>query len=111
MDRFRSDIHAMLNPPQPPASTGDSIDMLILDLNPGTPRWVAMILGNVELTHAVNGHQVAVLERGKVPRVRVNETEIDGILRSVKTTNRSPYRNGMPSYNASLDALWNAASI
>ena len=85
--------------------------MIILDLNPGTNFWVAMVLGNTELTHLVNGNHVAVLERGNVPRVKVSESEVDGILPSTKATNRSPFRSGLPSHNAHLDALWNAASI
>ena len=91
-------------PPAPPPE--GATDMIILDLNPGTNWWVAMVLGNTELTHLVNGHHVNVLERGGVPRVTVNETEMDGILRSVKTTNLSPFRAGMASHNASLDTLW-----
>ena len=83
--------------------------MMILDLNPGTDWWVAMVLDANSISHIVNGHHVSVLERGGVPRVTVNETELEGVLYSVKTLNASPFAEGMPSHNATLDGRWNAA--
>ena len=80
--------------------------MLILDLNPGTPQWVASLVAGNELTHLVNGHHVAVLERGHVPRVTLSEEEMEGVLLSVRTTNASPFGAG-GSHNAHLDQLWN----
>lgn len=96
-------------PPQPPPTTKET-DMLILDLNPGTDWWVATLLGPTTIMHIVNGHHVAVMERGGVPRVTLNETEMDGILRSVKTTNASPFQPGMPSHNDTLNTLWVTAA-
>ena len=86
--------------------------MIILDLNPSTDWWVAMVLGNTELTHLVNGHHVSVLEHGGVPREKVNETELTGVLLSVETTNPSPFGpvradgSPNPSKNAALHNLW-----
>ena len=93
-----------------PDVESEIVDMVIIDLNPDTDWWVAMVLDATSVTHLVNGHHVNVLRRGGVPRVHVNETEMDGILRSVKTTNQSPFRAGIPSHNASLDTLWRAAA-
>jgi hypothetical protein len=96
-------------PPTPPPvvpPTGKQIDMLILDLNPGTGVWVAMMLAGDEINHLTNGHHVAVMERGGVPRVKVNETEVAGILSSVTTTNASPFAPGKPAHNQALHDAW-----
>ena len=83
--------------------------MMILDLNPGTDWWVAMVLDANTISHIVDGNHVAVLERGGVPRVTVTETELEGVLYSVRALNDSPFAEGTPSYNEVLDNRWNAA--
>ena len=83
--------------------------MMILDLNKDTEWWVAMVLDATTCTHLVDGFHVGVLERGGVPRVAVDERDMEGVLRSVATTNNSPFAAGMPSHNAQLDTMWNAA--
>lgn len=91
-------------------------ESMIIDLNPDTPYWTAMELMGDELTHLVNGHHVAVLVRGGTARVKLGtpqfsgEVELDGILRSVTTTNDSPFAPGGPSYNQNLHDLWVLAS-
>lgn len=111
MDAFRADVHERMTggsrPPTPTPTKG--ADMLILDLNPGTGWWVAMMLAGDEITHLVNGHHVAVMERGGVPRVKLDETELSGVLLSVTATNPSPFAPGMPAHNDTLHAGWNAA--
>lgn len=101
----------------PPTQKKREVDMVIIDLNPGTDYWVSMLLAGPELMHIVNGHHVAVMERGDVPRVQLGvpgeasgEVELDGILRSVATTNDSPFAPGMKSFNQHLHTLWMAAS-
>lgn len=96
--------------PVTPPSTQENIDMLILDLNKDTDWWTAMQLSGNELMHLMDGNHVAVLERGGVRRVPLNETELAGILRSVKTTNGSPFAPGWKSANASLNNQWVAAA-
>lgn len=111
MDAFRADVAeaiAPTPPPKPPIPTEGTTDMLILDLNPGTDWWVAMVLDATTCSHIVNGHHVSVMERGGVPRVTLNETELDGVLRSVKTINDSPFQAGTPSHNQALNDLWNS---
>jgi hypothetical protein len=101
-------------PPQPPQLSKE-IDMLILDLNPNTAWWVAILLAGDEATHLKNGHHVAVMQRGGVPRVPLGspdasgEVEMQGILTSVITTNDSPFAPGTPSHNDVLHAAWLAA--
>lgn len=115
MTKFRSDVVQASIPttPLPIQKAGQSV---IIDLNPSNiQKWVAMeLLGN-ELTHLVNGHHVAVLTRGNTPRVTLGtdqfsgETELEGILLSVKPTNASPFGPGRPSSNPALHAAWIAA--
>ncbi len=83
--------------------------MMILDLNPGTGWWVAMVLDANSISHIVNGHHVAVLERGGAPRVTVTEVELEGVLYSVRALNASPFGEGSPAHNEVLDNRWNAA--
>lgn len=121
MGAFRRDVDA-LNPDPTPPPTGKENDMIIIDLNPGTDWWVSMMLAGDELTHLVNGHHVAVMERGGVPRVPLGtpvtsaETELEGILLSVTTTNDSPFGptrpdgSANPSFNQHLHGLWLSAA-
>jgi hypothetical protein len=87
---------------------------MIIDLNPDT-NWVSMeLLGN-ELTHLVNGHHVAVLVRGSTARVKLGtsqftgETELSGILESVRATNDSPFAPGKKAANPTLHTAWTKA--
>lgn len=114
-----SDSNKPPPPPPPPPSLPTQkkeIDMLIIDLNPNTTYWVSMLLAGSTLMHIANGHHVNVLVRGGVPRVTLGspgapgEVELDGILRSVKTTNKSPFGAGNPPFNQNLDTLWNLAT-
>ena len=95
----------------PPPTTGkQTVDMILVDLNPGTDWWVSMLLVGTELSHNTNGHTVAVLKRGSVPSVTTNETELLGMLRDVSTTNASPFAPGMPAFNQALHDAWVAAA-
>lgn len=96
-------------PTLPPPTESELPDMMILDLNPGTDWWVAMVLDANTISHIVDGNHVAVLERGGVPRVKLDETELDGVLRSVKTLNASPFGPG-PARNDALNSRWVVAS-
>lgn len=117
-DNIIAAANAILDAEQKPDTPNEKrTDMLILDLHKDTPQWTSMLLAGKELTHLKNGHHVAVMERGGVPRVRLNskpdvhgQTELEGILLSVTTTNESPFRPGMPSANAKLHSLWVAAA-
>lgn len=112
MGRFRRDVEdAAAIPPIPPPGDQQEIDMIQLDLNPGTPWWTALLLGDVVMMHVVNGHHVNVMNRAGVPAVTINEVELDGILRSVATTNASPFAPGMPAFNQNLHNLWVAAAV
>ena len=101
-----SSVQPIATPKHP---TREETDMIIVDLNPGTDYWVAMLVAGNEATHLENGHHVAVLERGHVPRVKANETEVAGVLESVHTTNASPFHPGSKAHNAHLDGLWDHA--
>ena len=96
-------------PPTPPPTGKKTVDMILVDLNPGTDWWVAMLLDGTELSHVTNGHLVAVLKRGSVPSVTTNETELLGMLQDVTTTNASPFAPGMPAFNQALHDAWLAA--
>ena len=112
------DPYAQTAPPivTTPTPTRKQTDMIVLDLNPNTNWWVAMLLAGDELTHLVNGHHVSVLERGGVARVPLGtpqtsgELELEGVLLSIGTTNASPFAPGKPSHNQRLHDLWLAAS-
>jgi hypothetical protein len=94
-------------PPTPPPATGKkTVDMILIDLNPGTDWWVAMLLDGTELTHITNGHYVNVLKRGSVPSVTTTETELLGMLQDVDTTNDSPFAPGKPAFNQALHDAW-----
>ena len=97
-------------PPPPPKPTPkEAVDMIRLDLNPGTDWWVSMVMSATTITHVVDGYHAQVLEEGNVPRVVVDERDVEGILRSLRATNKSPFAAGKPSHNDHLDVLWNAA--
>jgi len=115
LGRFDPDPNFVLpgvepDPPQPPQPpTNGEVDMMILDLNPGTDWWVAMVLDANSLSHLVDGYHVEVLMRGNVPRVQVDERDMEGVLRSVTTLNGSPFGSDRSSHNEMLNGLWNRA--
>lgn len=110
MDDFRGEVWLEGQvPTPPPTNPNGEVDMMILDLNPGTDWWVAMVLDANSLSHLVDGYHVEVLMRGNVPRVQVDERDMEGVLRSVTTLNGSPFGSGRSSHNEMLNGLWNRA--
>jgi hypothetical protein len=97
--------------PTTPQPTTQENDMVRIDIDPDTPRWVSMVIGATTITHTVNGHHAAVLERAKVAQEDVNKTELLGILLSLRATNDSPFAPGMASADAELHAAWEAAKL
>ena len=114
-DAIRADITAgrldpsRWDPTPPPVELPEGVGMIILDLNPGTDWWVAMVLDADSISHLRDGYHVQVLERGGVPRVQVSERDLEGVLRSVQSLNASPFGSG-PSHNAHLNNLWKQAA-
>jgi len=97
--------------PTPPPSADQENDMVRIDLNPNTPQWVSMVIGATTITHTVDGHHAAVLARAKVAQEDVSEREVEGILKSLRATNDSPFAPGKASANPALHALWEAAKL
>jgi hypothetical protein len=98
-------------PTPPPSTTQENTDMIKIDLNPGTPQWVSMVIGATTITHTVDGYHAGVLAKAGIPEVTVNERDMEGILRSLRATNASPFAPGKASANAALDAMWQAAQL
>jgi hypothetical protein len=108
MDAFRAEV-AATPPPPPPPTVQENNDMIRIDINPGTPQWVSLVIGATTITHTVNGHHAAVLERAGTAQENVNKTELLGILQSLRATNDSPFAPGWQSADADLHAAWVAA--
>ena len=85
--------------------------MVRIDLRPDTPQWVSMVIGATTITHIVDGYHAAVLAKANVARVVVDERDMEGILRSLRATNNSPFAPGMASANATLHAMWETAKL
>jgi hypothetical protein len=107
MPAFRSDVLAYGHVPDEPTS-GEDADMLKIDLNPGTPQWVSMIISATTITHIVDGYHAAVLDRAGIRQENVDQRELEGILRSLRATNASPFASGA-SANPTLNSLWTTA--
>jgi hypothetical protein len=85
--------------------------MIKIDLNPGTTWWVSMVIGPTTITHTVDGYHAGVLAKAGIPEVTVNERDMEGILRSLRATNGSPFAPGWQSANATLHAMWEQAKL
>lgn len=113
MTQFRNDVSTLLLPPAPtptpPTNPQENTDMIKIDLNPDTQQWVSMVMGPTTITHTVDGYHAGVLAKAGIPEVTVTERDMEGILRSLRATNDSPFSADKPSYNATLDAMWQAA--
>jgi hypothetical protein len=68
-----------------------------------------MVIGPTTITHTVDGYHAGVLAKAGIPEVTVNERDMEGILRSLRATNDSPFAPGWKSANATLHAMWQAA--
>jgi hypothetical protein len=103
--------HFTLPTTQSPQPTTQENDMVRIDLYPGTPQWVSLVIGATTITHTVNGEHAKVLARAGVAQEDVTKTELLGILASLRATNDSPFAPGMASADAGLHAAWEAAKL
>ena len=79
------------------------VNMIALDLKPGTPQWVATLWTGETLGWIVNGHADAVLRGANVTRVTVTEEQLLGVINSSATVTDAP--TGLPT---NLRNAWNA---
>jgi hypothetical protein len=70
-----------------------------------------MVIGATTITHTVDGYHAAVLAKAKVAQVVVDERDMEGILKSLRATNNSPFAPGKKSANATLHAMWETAKL
>ena len=98
-------------PPAPTPTEGP--DMIVLDYQPSSARFVRMCWTGVELAWTFDGNAAAVLDRAKVPIVVVSKVELLGIIRSSRRTTTSPwgpkgYSEGTPGHDGELHDAWMA---
>lgn len=77
-------------PPIPPIPTGDILDMIVLDFQPNTPNWTAILWAGNSLSWLSNGNADLVLRNAKVSRQTVSETELAGIIEASHTVTAPP---------------------
>lgn len=85
------------------APQAQEVDMIALDLRPGTPQWVATLWTGETLGHIVNGHADAVLRSANVTRVTVTDDQLLGVINSSATVTDAP-----TGLSTNLRNAWNA---
>ena len=95
-----------LIPPEPtpePIVTTRSVDMIVLDFEPDTDNWTALILEAGELRHLQDGNTVDVLAAASVPRQTITQAQFIGVLRDYQADGPCP----VPAPSPALLHAWN----
>lgn len=88
--------------------TVEDVDMMVLDFEPNTPKWVRFAWDGVQrVTHVASGHVASIHQAANVRVVQVNRTQLDALLREPVCVKlgANPFAGG-PSADRSLSAAW-----
>lgn len=81
-------------------------DMIVIDWNePPHPAWTAFMWDGIHLAH-LGGHAERVVKRVDPRRVTVTDIELDGLIRSSRTTTPPPH-----TLTAELTTAWTARAV
>jgi hypothetical protein len=89
---------------EPQGPTGEDIEMIALDWNPGQPNFTAFTWTGTHLAWVVNGHVDQTIRAAGVRRQTVNDATLLGVIQGSKTTTPAP-----PTLSGQLAAAWRAA--
>jgi len=93
-----------------PSKLSEEIEMIVLDYEPNTPKWVRFAWDGVQrLAHVASGHVAAIHQEAGVRVVRVSRTQLDALLREPATVKlgNNPFSSGGAA-DRQLSAAWGA---